>query len=114
MTRPPSRSYSSSHVPSPMLVRTFADRDIAPALALTNHFIKNTAVHFGTSPQTEQEFAAMWRSGGEKYPWLAAEVEDGKTGLSGTKGFAGFAKAGVWRTREAYSLTAEVTVYVDP
>ena len=53
---------------------------------------------------TEAEFAAPWLEGREKHPWLAAEL-DGE--------FAGYAKAGVWRARDAYAKTAEVTVYVD-
>lgn len=98
---------SATPVRSPMLVRTFDARDIAPACRLTNHFIQHTAIHFGARPQTDQEFAAMWEEGREKYPWLAAEVE-------GVGGFSGYAKAGVWRARDAYAPTAEVTVYVDP
>ncbi len=88
-----------------MLVRDFQDTDVGPATRLTNHFIQNTAIHFGCTPQTETEFAAMWQEGRTKFPWLAAE-DDGK--------FAGYAKAGTWRARDAYALTAEVTVYIDP
>lgn len=88
-----------------MLVRDFQDSDVPPANALTNHFILHTAVHFGAQPATDQEFAAMWRSAQPRYPWLAALDNDR---------FVGYAKAGLWRAREAYSLTAEVTVYVDP
>lgn len=99
-----------------MLVRTFEERDVPAACALTNHFIINTAVHFGTTPHSEQDFASMWRSGREKHPWVVAESARGGEGSreAGGGAFAGFAKAGVWRTREAYALTAEVTVYVDP
>lgn len=92
------------------MVRTFEERDVAAACALTNHFIRHTAVHFGTSPQSDEAFAAMWRSGREKYPWLTAEG----AGEGGSPAFAGYAKAGVWRSRDAYAPTAEVTVYVDP
>jgi phosphinothricin acetyltransferase len=88
-----------------MLVRTFEARDVGPACRLTNHFIEKTAVHFGSTPASDEEFAAVWRAGCEKYPWLCAEIE-GR--------FAGYAKAGVWRTREAYAPTAEVTVYIEP
>jgi phosphinothricin acetyltransferase len=88
-----------------LTVRTFEVRDVAMACALTNHFIMTTAVHFGYSPQSEAEVEAMWREGSAKYPWLAAEMH-GR--------FAGFAKAGVWRARDAYAKTAEVTVYVEP
>lgn len=88
-----------------MLVRDFSAADIPAATALLNHFILHTAVHFGLAPQAEHETAAAWNDTRSAYPWLAAEA-DGR--------FAGFAKAGVWRTREAYRPTAEVTVYVVP
>lgn len=88
-----------------MIVRTFEAQDVGPACRLTNHFIEHTAVHFGLHPQSEDEFRQIWESGRRTHPWIAAETE-GR--------FVGYAKAGVWRTREAYSLTAEVTVYVDP
>jgi L-amino acid N-acyltransferase YncA len=88
-----------------MIIRTFEARDVGAACRLTNHFIEHTAVHFGARPQTEAEFAELWRPASERHPWLAAEL-DGS--------FAGYAKAGTWRPRDAYALTAEVTVYVDP
>lgn len=86
-------------------IRTFEDRDVAPANALTNHFIRETAIHFGLKEATDAEFRAVWQSGSARFPWLAAEV-DGR--------FAGYAKAGVWREREAYAGTVETGVYVDP
>jgi hypothetical protein len=43
-----------------MLVRTFQEGDVAPACRLTNHFIEKTAIHFGSKPLGDQEFAAMW------------------------------------------------------
>lgn len=88
-----------------MLIRDFGPDDVAPACALTNHFIRETAVHFGASPHTDREFEAVWMAGRKRYPWLAAEV-DGR--------FAGYAKAGEWRAREAYRHTAEVSIYLDP
>lgn len=93
-----------------MLLRTFEERDVAPACRITNHFIQNTAVHFGSTPLTESEFERMWQESRATYPWLAADVQtnDGQTN------FAGYAKAGLWRAREAYALTAEVSIYLDP
>src|SRR5262245_10506079 len=88
-----------------MSLRTFQESDIAPACLLTNHFIQHTAVHFGSNPASEQEFAEVWRAGRDKYPWLTADLDGA---------FAGYAKAGTWRPRDAYALTAEVTVYIDP
>jgi L-amino acid N-acyltransferase YncA len=86
-----------------MLVRTFQDHDVGSACRLTNHFIENTAVHFGTQALSDQEFAATWQAGRQQHPWLAAEIDGG---------FAGYAKASTWRPRAAYAPTAEVTVYV--
>jgi phosphinothricin acetyltransferase len=93
-----------------MLVRTFEERDIGSACVLTNHFIQNTAIHFGATCLTEAEFAETWRAGVAKgasraFPWLVVEAE-GR--------LAGYAKAGTWRARDAYAFTAETTVYVDP
>jgi L-amino acid N-acyltransferase YncA len=75
-----------------MLVRTFEARDISPACQLTNHFIKNTGIHFGAACLTDAEFAESWRAGVVKgsarsFPWLVVEVE-GR--------LAGYAKAGTW------------------
>jgi phosphinothricin acetyltransferase len=88
-----------------MIIRPFATTDIAAACALTNHYIEHTAVHFATRPASEADFLASWRAVDPKYPWLAAEI-GGR--------LAGYAKAGTWRPRDAYALTAEVTVYVQP
>lgn len=88
-----------------MLIRDFEPGDVAAACALTNRFIEHTAVHFGVHPHSAQEFETMWLSGRATHPWLAAVAD---------QTFAGYAKAGTWRTREAYALTAEVTVYIEP
>lgn len=85
-------------------IRTFEDRDVASANALTNTYIRETAIHFGLHEATDSEFRTMWQSGSARFPWLAAEV-DGC--------FAGYAKAGVWREREAYAGTVETGVYVE-
>lgn len=87
-----------------MFIREFRESDVAPACDLSNHYIEHTAIHFGVHPYTHDEFRSMWESGRVAYPWLTAEVE----GV-----FAGFAKAGRWREREAYRFTAEVGLYVD-
>jgi L-amino acid N-acyltransferase YncA len=88
-----------------MVIRPFTPRDVAAACTLTNHFIERTAIHFGSRPATEQEFHDAYDAARPTYPWLAAET-GGRV--------VGYAKAGAWRPRDAYALTAEVTVYVDP
>jgi phosphinothricin acetyltransferase len=87
-----------------MKIRDFEEGDVAPACAVTNHYIEHTPVHFGMHPYTPQEFREMWLAGRDKYPWLAAAI-DGR--------FAGYAKASRWREREAYRFTAEVGLYIE-
>ena len=85
------------------LIHEFTDADVAPANALTNHYIIHTVVHFGYAPATDEQFADLWRKGRERFPWLAAEI-DGR--------FAGYAKAAVWRERDAYARTVETGIYI--
>ncbi|MEO1278709.1 MAG: N-acetyltransferase family protein [Planctomycetota bacterium] len=84
-------------------VRPFEAGDVPPANALTNWYIEHTAVHFALEQSSDDEFAEVWQRGSRTHPWLAAEV-DGS--------FAGFAKAAVWREREAYQNTCEVGIYI--
>lgn len=84
-------------------VRDFAAGDVAPANELTNHYIRETPIHFGATPASDDEFAAHWERGRARFPWLAATL-DGR--------FAGYCKAGVWRERDAYARTVETGIYV--
>jgi phosphinothricin acetyltransferase len=89
--------------PEDVLVREFTAADVAPANALTNHFIEHTTIHFGAQPVTDDDFAALWQRGSARFPWLAAE----RAGR-----FAGYCKAGTWRERDAYARTVETGIYV--
>jgi phosphinothricin acetyltransferase len=81
--------------------------DFDAIAALTNTFIRDTAVHFGSADVAATELLAQWRTavGGVRYAWLVAE-RDGA--------FAGYAKAGPWRSRAAYAWTTETTIYLPP
>ncbi|CAG0959193.1 phosphinothricin acetyltransferase [Phycisphaerales bacterium] len=89
-------------MPAP-LIRPATVSDFPAIAALTNHFIANTTIHFGTTPVTADELTAAWLQSRDTYPQLVAEL-DGR--------FAGFAKAYRWREREAYAKTAEVGIYI--
>jgi phosphinothricin acetyltransferase len=84
-------------------VRPFEPRDIPPSVALTNHFIEHTAVHFDRDPQTEAEWTKAIESKPDRYLWLTAELDGAH---------AGFAKSGPWRTRAAYDGTVETSIYI--
>jgi L-amino acid N-acyltransferase YncA len=81
-------------------IRSVRDDDFDTIAAITNYYIANTTIHFAYSPVTPDEMRAHRV---ERYPFLVYE-EDGNV--------LGYAKAGVWRTREAYNWTAELGVYV--
>lgn len=83
-------------------IRPAASGDLDAIAAITNHYVRHTAIHFGSADVTVAEL----RSGfGGRHPWLVAEA-DGRV--------IGFAKAGPWRAREAYRFTAETGVYLAP
>jgi phosphinothricin acetyltransferase len=86
-----------------MQVRAALAEDFAALAAITNHYITTTAIHFGYEPITEVELRDQWQRHRDRFPWLVAE-RDGAV--------VGYAKAGTWRERAAYSWTAEAGLYV--
>lgn len=92
-------------VPGAVVVREFGAGDVAGANALTNLYIRETAVHFAYAEAADAEFLAAWEKSRGGYPWLAAEVDGA---------FAGYAKSGPWRERDAYRHTVETSVYIVP
>lgn len=89
-----------------ILVRPVADDDWERIAALTNIYIRSTAVHFGYEAVTGAELRDAWWPKRKRHPFLVAADAAGA--------FLGYAKAGTWRERAAYSWTAEVGVYVEP
>ena len=87
-----------------MSIRPARDSDFAAIAAITNHYIVNTAIHFGYEPVTADELAAQWHT--REYPWLVLEAEDATV--------VGYAKAGAWRARAAYRWTCETGIYLAP
>lgn len=86
------------------IVRSSTASDAPRIAALTNYYIRETAVHFGLRELDAGYFAELITREGARFPWVTAEV-------GGV--FAGFAKAGLWREREAYANTVESAVYVE-
>lgn len=109
-----------------MLPRPVQPADFPAIAELTNHYILRTSIHFGYEPVTADELRGAWEKSRERYPYLvldadAAMATHPKSVASdpGPDGppvshIAGYAKAGVWRDRAAYSWVAELGVYVHP
>lgn len=87
------------------LLRLAAAADFVPIAAITNHYIRTSAIHFGYAEVSPAELQAQWRDHGGLYPWLVA-VNDGEV--------VAYAKAGPWRARSAYRWTPETAIYVAP
>jgi phosphinothricin acetyltransferase len=85
-------------------VRPAAETDFPAIASITNHYIATTSIHFGYEPVTAAELRSSWRSS-DRHPWLVA-VEDDRV--------LGYAKAGVWRARDAYQWTTELGLYIAP
>lgn len=84
------------------MIRSARDEDFDSIATITNFYIETTSIHFGYEPVSADSLRSACREGA-RYPWLVLE-EGGEV--------IGYAKAGVWRSREAYQWTTEVGLYV--
>lgn len=85
-----------------MSIRPADDRDFEAIAAITNHYIATTAIHFSYEPVTADYLRGLRN---DRHPWFVADAGDG---------VVGYAKAGTWRERTAYSWTPEIGVYLAP
>ena len=88
-----------------MNIRIATEQDAEAIHQIYAPFVRDTAITFEYSVPDATEMAMRIRHTLENYPYLVAE-EDGTV--------AGYAYAGLFRTREAYLHSAEVSIYVDP
>jgi L-amino acid N-acyltransferase YncA len=77
--------------------------DFRAIAAITNHYIRTTAIHFGYDEVPANELCDLWQSHEDLYPWLVAD-RAGEV--------LAYAKAGVYRARTAYRWTTETSIYV--
>jgi phosphinothricin acetyltransferase len=94
---------------SSCVIRPVVERDFPAIAALTNHFILNTAIHFGTVAHLAEELLAQWQEHAVTHPYIVA-VRDTPQGQE----LLGFAKVSVWRSRAAYAHTCESGIYIAP
>lgn len=77
--------------------------DFAAIATITNHYIRHSAIHFGTEDVDADALRRLWQDGIDRYPWLVAEQHGA---------VVGYAKAGEFRARAAYRWTTETGIYV--
>ena len=87
-----------------MDIRTPVASDFESLSALVNWAIAETHIHFGSAPTDAATMLAGYQSVCGEYPWFVAADE---------QQVLGFASSGVYKPREAYRWTCDVSVYVD-
>ena len=92
-----------------MNIRDVRDEDFAAIAAITNHYILNTAIHFGAQPQTADELRTLWHTTQLLGPHSFLVMEDDS---KPDRPVIAYAKSGLWRERAAYARTAEIGIYV--
>ena len=87
------------------VIRLATANDFAAIAAITNHYIRTTAIHFAYEDVAADELRSLWREHEAIYPWLVAETQ---------RTVVGYARAGVYRGRRAYLWTTETGIYLAP
>lgn len=86
-------------------IRLAAEHDFEPIAAITNHYIRHTAVHFGSEDTSGAALRQLWADHLDRYAWLVAERRGE---------IVGYAKAGEFRSRAAYRWSTETGIYLAP
>ena len=87
-----------------MKIRSAAPDDAKRLLEIYGYYVANTAVSLEYDVPTEADFRSRIQNTLQKYPYLVLE-EDGI--------IQGYAYAGMFKSRAAYSRSCEVSIYVD-
>jgi phosphinothricin acetyltransferase len=87
-----------------MRVRAASAGDAAAIAEIYRPYVAESFISFETEPPDAAEIARRLAAGGDLYPWLAAEEEDGR--------LIGYAYASPFRPRAAYRFAVETSVYI--
>ena len=87
-----------------LIIRAVEISDAERLSEIYSYYVENTAVSFEYEAPTAGEFVKRIEHTTEKYPYLVCEKE-GKV--------VGYAYAGAYSAREAYSWTVSTSIYVD-
>ncbi|MCR5529700.1 MAG: GNAT family N-acetyltransferase [Saccharofermentans sp.] len=85
-------------------IRDAREEDAKALIDIYSYYVLNTAVSFEYEVPSEEEFKQRIRNIKSKFPYLVAT--DGDV-------IVGYAYASSYSTREAYSITAASSIYVD-
>lgn len=88
-----------------IVVRDVKQEDAGKLLDIYSYYVKHTAISFESEVPSLAEFENRIRGITERYPYLVIE-NDGAV--------EGYAYAHLFVGRDAYSYSAEMTIYLDP
>lgn len=86
------------------MIRNVLDHDASQIASIYNHYIKESTHTFETTVIDETEMLKRIKSIRTNYPFIVFEKD---------KQIIAYAYASTWKTRQAYDLTVESSVYVD-
>lgn len=87
------------------LIRTVQESDASDIAGIYSYYVENTVITFETQSPDSGEIAERIRSLQPDYPFLVL-LEHGL--------LLGYAYAGPWKNRSAFSRTAETSIYLSP
>ena len=87
-----------------IIIRDVKPEDVERLVEIYSYYVLNTAVSFEYKTPSIEEFKERIINTTKKYPYLVCE----KNNL-----VVGYAYAGAYSTREAYSWTATTSIYID-
>jgi L-amino acid N-acyltransferase YncA len=87
------------------MIRACTAADAAAICAIYNPYIRDTVITFEEAPVSTAEMARRIGEVTGRLPWLVTEEQGA---------LVGYAYATPWKTRSAYRLSVETTVYVAP
>jgi phosphinothricin acetyltransferase len=106
------------------MIRAARTDDFEAIAAITAHYVERTAIHFAYAAPSADELRAQWQAD-DRHPWLVDDGDDdgdrdrdgdrdgdGDGDERGVDAVLGYAKAGAWRTRDAYRWSAELGIYL--
>ena len=86
-----------------MTIRSAAPSDAKDLLEIYAYYVENTAISFEYKVPSPEEFRKRIETTLKKYPYIV---------LDGGNGIIGYAYAGIFKERDAYSRSCEVSIYV--
>ncbi|WP_405457826.1 GNAT family N-acetyltransferase [Streptomyces sp. NBC_00101] len=102
-----------SRIPGDTQVRPGGEGDLEVLTDIYNHYVRETALTFDTTPFTPPERLPWLHAHPDHGPHRLLVAEEGRTGPGGGR-VLGYATSSAFRPKAAYGTSVEVSVYCAP